>query len=153
MLLVYHTHQTQGQVNHFYASFCSLITDNKSRQTTDRGESFILTFRVTPSSQYPPPLTWSPSPWQAGGGKACNLVWRLTSNPRPYPPSPGGDTSFLRKEAIALRHASFLSFEVSSCFGRVGEFVFFFFLSFFLFFLSLSSLSTYSTTAIRQHGF
>ena len=36
-------------------------TDNKSRQTTDRGESFILTFRVTPSSQYPPPLTWSPS--------------------------------------------------------------------------------------------
>lgn len=53
----YITHQPQGQVNHFYASFYSLITDNKSRQTTDRGESFILTFRVTPSSQYPPPLT------------------------------------------------------------------------------------------------
>lgn len=56
VLLVYHSPAARTS-EPFYASFCSLITDNKSRQTTDRGESFMLIFRVTPSSQYPPPLT------------------------------------------------------------------------------------------------
>lgn len=43
VLLVYHPHQTQGQVNHFYASFCSLIKQitKADRRLTEERVSFL----------------------------------------------------------------------------------------------------------------
>ena len=43
VLLVYHPHQTQGQVNHFYASFCSLIKQitKAGRRLTEERVSFL----------------------------------------------------------------------------------------------------------------